>query len=208
MSVDSGYVIDYGADYGVSGCTTCGSGASVVSGEIDGTVIYDGGVVYEGESSMMPLEVESGTRDARPADRAPDWDRAPEASPMPMDEPSTAPPSMPADTGDLGDDSMFDESPPEPPADDMFDSGTDDSGDDLDDLFPTSAQMRIWTDNTGYFKTRAQLVELREDAVRLLKENGRHCTVPFDRLSKADFRLVQQIAAARGQSLPLKLAQR
>ncbi|RMF44294.1 MAG: hypothetical protein D6753_02945, partial [Planctomycetota bacterium] len=58
-------------------------------------------------------------------------------------------------------------------------------------------QLRTWHDNTGLFQVDARLVEVYPDKVRLLKANGRTCTVPLRRLSPADLGVVQQIAAIR-----------
>jgi hypothetical protein len=55
--------------------------------------------------------------------------------------------------------------------------------------------MRRWTDNTGIYRTTAQLVEVGDASVRLLKDTGRFTTVPLRRLSPADLRYVQQHSA-------------
>ena len=55
--------------------------------------------------------------------------------------------------------------------------------------------MRTWVDNTGLYSTHGRLIEAREDAVRLLKDNGRHSTVPMRRLSHMDRAYVLQIAS-------------
>ncbi len=60
--------------------------------------------------------------------------------------------------------------------------------------------VRTWTDNTGSFKTEAQLDSIQDQAVRLLKANGRYCTVPFARLSPTDIAYVNQIAAQMGHT--------
>ncbi|HBE69886.1 MAG TPA: hypothetical protein DDW52_17200, partial [Planctomycetaceae bacterium] len=67
----------------------------------------------------------------------------------------------------------------------------------IDDLFGNN--MRIWHDNTGNFAVEAQLAEIRTDSVRLLKSNGKYCTVPMRRLSPSDKLLVHRVAAASGK---------
>ncbi len=47
-------------------------------------------------------------------------------------------------------------------------------------------QVRTWTDNTGTFTVEGRLFQINEANVRLLKTNGRTCTVPNGRLSDAD----------------------
>ena len=54
--------------------------------------------------------------------------------------------------------------------------------------------MRMWTDNTGSYKTRGRLVVIAKTHVRLLKDNGKYSTVPLERLSKADIDYVVAIA--------------
>lgn len=182
------------------GCANCVS---------EGEVIYSEGSVMQDSSGAFPAPADAGSSTR---DEGMGMESAMPAAPSSAEPPSAAPDPTPADAGGLGDENMFDD-PPAPAPDtgdaDMFDDGgTDDSSDDLDDLFPAAVQMRIWTDDTGTFSTRGQLVELHESSVRLLKENGRHCTVPFHRLSAADFQLVQRVAAARGLAIPFKVAQR
>jgi 3-oxoacyl-ACP reductase-like protein len=48
------------------------------------------------------------------------------------------------------------------------------------------SRERVWIDNTGSFSTQGRLIEIGEDFIRLMKENGRTCTVPMDRLCPAD----------------------
>jgi hypothetical protein len=100
----------------------------------------------------------------------------------------------------------------EPAAEDLFPPEeeapppAEESGDELDDLFGQAAEAptwsvsiknqpwRQWTDNTGAYGTRGQLVLIKRGAVRLLKENGRHCTVPLARLSRSDLSHVLTVA--------------
>lgn len=77
--------------------------------------------------------------------------------------------------------------------------------DSLDDLFGSESasveadsfaggRVRVWIDNTGEFSTEGRLVEVGEDFIRLLKSNGRTCTVTHSRLCAADVAYVAAIA--------------
>lgn len=59
-----------------------------------------------------------------------------------------------------------------------------------------TTEMRTWNDNSGTFSVEGRLILITETYVRLLKTNGRTCTVPFDRLSQADAEYVAKIAEA------------
>lgn len=82
-----------------------------------------------------------------------------------------------------------------------------DNKDNVDDLFsdPTPDKstsnepdaMRDWTDNTGKYHVVARLVSVDATSVRLLKENGRYTTVPFERLSQADLAFVRHQATGQ-----------
>ena len=67
------------------------------------------------------------------------------------------------------------------------------------DLVQTEAESRMpirqWVDNTGLYRVRAQLVEINEDSVRLLKENGRYSKVAWRRLSLEDQSYVLGVAS-------------
>jgi hypothetical protein len=54
-------------------------------------------------------------------------------------------------------------------------------------------RSRTWVDNTGQFSTNGRLIEIQANAVRLLKDNGRTCTVSYERLCPADAAYVQSI---------------
>ena len=70
---------------------------------------------------------------------------------------------------------------------------------------PVQQSMRLWTDNTGRFQVRAQLVSVTDGKARLLKENGHFTTVPFARLSAADLAFVQwQMPALVGPEVEQK----
>ena len=106
----------------------------------------------------------------------------------------------------------------EAPLDDLpgiFDEApADDGASDLEELFdsrntprdrPTS---RTWVDNTGRYRTTGQLVEVAASHIRLLKENGRTCTVPLRRLSDQDFGYVQLQARNMGHPPLVRVAGR
>ncbi len=56
-------------------------------------------------------------------------------------------------------------------------------------------RVRTWIDNTGHYHVEGRLIEINSDNVRLLKSNGRTCTVAFERLSEADAAYVKSIRA-------------
>jgi len=99
--------------------------------------------------------------------------------------------------------------------DDLFGSPAGDASDNFDDLFGAratnhqqtvsvevrtsvdplaAAQQRVWVDNTGSFSTEGRLVEVGTDFIRLLKSNGRTCTVPMSRLSADDAAYIQAVS--------------
>ena len=51
--------------------------------------------------------------------------------------------------------------------------------------------VRTWTDNSGLYKVNGKLAVILDAKVRIMKENGRMTTVPFERLSRADLDFVQ-----------------
>ncbi|MEM9587175.1 MAG: SHD1 domain-containing protein, partial [Planctomycetota bacterium] len=53
--------------------------------------------------------------------------------------------------------------------------------------------VRTWIDNTGTYRVNGRLVELGDGYVRLLKDNGRTCTVPRNRMCQADAAYVASI---------------
>lgn len=57
-------------------------------------------------------------------------------------------------------------------------------------LEPPAEPVRRWIDDTGRHETIGRLVEIRLDSVRILKDNGRHATVPLSRLSRHDRKYV------------------
>ncbi|MCO8121812.1 SHD1 domain-containing protein [Stieleria sp. TO1_6] len=56
-----------------------------------------------------------------------------------------------------------------------------------------STHVRTWIDNTGKFQVQGRLIEITSEYVRLLKSNGRTCTVPAGRLCPADATYVDSI---------------
>jgi hypothetical protein len=54
--------------------------------------------------------------------------------------------------------------------------------------------LRTWIDNSGTFSTEGKLILVTDQFVRLLKPNGRTCTVPLDRLSPSDADYVSRVA--------------
>jgi hypothetical protein len=57
-----------------------------------------------------------------------------------------------------------------------------------------AAAMRTWTDNTGRYSVRAQLLGVAESAVKLGREDGREIGIPLNRLSAADQEFVKSAA--------------
>ncbi|MCC9643031.1 cytoskeleton assembly control protein [Rhodopirellula sp. JC740] len=58
-----------------------------------------------------------------------------------------------------------------------------------------STKTRTWIDNTGNWGTDGRLVEVRPNEIKILKTNGKTCTVPMERLSDADQSYVESIRA-------------
>ena len=61
--------------------------------------------------------------------------------------------------------------------------------------------FRTWWDDTGAYQTVGRLLIIEERQVRLLKSNGRTCTVGFDRLSDEDLEYIQQEVEQYQESL-------
>jgi hypothetical protein len=68
--------------------------------------------------------------------------------------------------------------------------------------------MRTWNDNTGNFTVNGKLIAILDGKVRLLKDNGKTCTVPMRRLSPEDAEYVQLIAGKLGRGVLIQLATR
>ncbi|MCH7727444.1 MAG: hypothetical protein IH991_13320 [Planctomycetes bacterium] len=137
----------------------------------------------------------------------PDTPAPPKADPVDLDDLFGVPPKKAA-------------SNPEPPKDNRNDPPkvddlpkSDDGDVDLDKLFNgenTSSvlPMRRWTDDTGQFSAQGRLIVILDGAVRLVKENGRFCTVPLHRLSGDDRLYVEQMTATYGKGTIGKIAAR
>jgi hypothetical protein len=67
---------------------------------------------------------------------------------------------------------------------------------------------RKWVDDTGNYTVFGRLVVIGDDHVRLLKKNGRYCTVPMGRLSQADREYVQTLLVRYGTGTIGQLAVR
>ncbi len=59
-------------------------------------------------------------------------------------------------------------------------------------------ELRIWTDRSGNYRAEAVLMELDDGVVTLRKKDGTAINVPRERLSDADRRYVQTLAAGSG----------
>lgn len=57
--------------------------------------------------------------------------------------------------------------------------------------------IREWLDNTGKHRTQAQLIDVTDKHLVLLKTNGRRSSVPWDRLSEADQQFARKWQANR-----------
>lgn len=74
------------------------------------------------------------------------------------------------------------ESAPEPKTEEPGESEADPFS-----ILPTPDEpVRLWVDDTGSFEVTGRLVSISPTAARILKSNGRHTTVPFERLSEHD----------------------
>jgi len=92
-----------------------------------------------------------------------------------------------------------------PPAPDFVADSVKETSVDLDsDPAEVLMIFRTWTDDTGSYTTEGRLKDITNQSVRLMKSNGKTCTVPFSRLSKVDLSYVQQQAAHFGVT-PLNL---
>jgi hypothetical protein len=57
----------------------------------------------------------------------------------------------------------------------------------------SNTRVRTWIDNTGRFRTSGRVIEINATNVRLLKANGRTCTVPKSRMCPADAAYVKSL---------------
>lgn len=140
---------------------------------------------------------------------------------FPADSGSSPPAAEEQDDLFPADDGTLDAQPETGTDDELFPpDGNEQQEEDLDKLFGRSPAeshwtvsfqdqpWRHWTDDTGHFHTHARLVMVKSTGVRLLKDNGRHCSVPFERLSSADRAYVAFIAKQLRQQTPISVASR
>lgn len=142
-----------------------------------------------------------GPAEPDPAGAASDLFGGPATDPAPA--PTTPDPVTPDAGGDASD--LFGPSGDTEPA--PVDPPAEGSSETLDDLFGSAAATgenadtmayRNWTDDSGSFSTEAMLQNVSDSGVRLLKSNGKECTVSFARLSRVDLEYVQQQASHFG----------
>jgi hypothetical protein len=132
---------------------------------------------------------------------------APEPSEDLMEPPAAQPEGQPAQpqpateepAAEQGTDEMLQQPATEEPA------APNGEEDELDDLFGT-LDVRKWIDDTGRYSTMGRLAAISPNAIRILKNNGRFCTVTYDRLSSADFDYVQAIVKRTGRPSPVHVA--
>ena len=62
-----------------------------------------------------------------------------------------------------------------------------------------AASAREWTDTTGGFSVEAELVEVKDDKVRLKKSNGQIVAVPIAKLSKGDREYIASLVKTKGK---------
>lgn len=158
-----------------------------------------------------------------PAPTAPDPIAPAPVDPVPV-QPMTPEPIQPLTPDPVepaGDEGLFG------PADEGTDPAPAEGGDeDLNDLFSSASEapefvndeakppielnpisrvtLRTWTDNSGLYSVDARLKNITADSVVLEKENGKTCTVSFERLSVTDLEYVQRLASHFGVA-PLNL---
>lgn len=65
-------------------------------------------------------------------------------------------------------------------------------------LAGASADARKWSDNTGQFSVEATVIEVRDDKVLLMREDGKAANVAIARLSEADRRYLQSLKPLQG----------
>lgn len=139
-------------------------------------------------------------------------DEAPAADATPADAPA-ADTTPAADTPAGGDTPAGEDEPAdEGGIDDLFNDDEAPNGDALEDLFSgisttevhevsldaSNSPIRAWADNTGLYETRGRLVYIAKDHIKLLKDNGKECTVQMRRLSKKDRQHVLKQANKHG----------
>ena len=73
---------------------------------------------------------------------------------------------------------------------------------------PKELPERTWVDNTGRYSVQGRLLLIRDNAVQIMKSNGRTTTVPFDRLSSNDRKYVSVQIAKYGRGIVGRFASR
>ena len=63
-----------------------------------------------------------------------------------------------------------------------------------DGTIPSPSARRTWTDKSGQFRIEAEYIDFNGTQVTLKKSDGSTITVPLDRLSEADQKIVQTIS--------------
>jgi len=128
---------------------------------------------------------------AEPAAAQPD----PEAEPAkPTPAPATEPPAKEAPIG-------------EEPAKPSKEPAAPEESDPFASLPTPHEPVRLWVDETGLFEVTGRLVSIGSGTARILKSNGRHTTVAFEKLSDHD-RFYVEATAARITSSRLPAAVR
>lgn len=220
---------------GGCGVTVMGAESGVVTSapmvESDARVPM-GGTVMEGmvdEGAAKDASAAEG-KPVAPS-TAPKADETPKTTPAPQEGTKATPSEIgteqaapPTDAADESE--MFDTDLPEapdavPPATDLDPAGEapadQPATEETDNLFDQAHRsgvsvgslaqgVRNWSDNTGRFGTVGTLVRIGDTFVRIQKSSGKLCTVPFNRLSDADYDYVQGLAGQFGLRLPIRLA--
>ncbi len=156
-----------------SGCEGCGS-------------CQAGAVVAPAVVAPHPMNVDNPPMPGSPSDQAPP---VPTPGPGPAPTPGPAP-SLPSEP-----------TPPAiPPAKPMPKPNDDDPF--AAPKTTKASRLRVWTDDSGTFQVRAELVQVLDGKVKLLKDNGKFSTVPTDRLSAADLAFVRSQSAVASSEVP------
>jgi Prion-inhibition and propagation/SLA1 homology domain 1, SHD1 len=66
--------------------------------------------------------------------------------------------------------------------------------------FPNSANMRIWTDCTGYYNTEAEFLGFGDGKLHLHKANGKKIKVPVEEIARSDLEHVEKTTGIQVQS--------
>lgn len=143
------------------------------------------------EEQPAPAETPagSGTRDAAAAATTPEDDLfgAPSAADSSDDPPAKEDDLFgePANDSDGGLDDLFGDPPNNDSSEEQDPFGQLQSPGGLN-----SNQLRLWTDNSGLYRTMGRLESIGEQSVRLVTANGSVVTTPINRLSSLDLDFV------------------